>query len=380
MKKIKIIHILHSVGGVDTSLRVILNTIDSSKFENIVIHGTKDNSNFFDDSGNYVKEYTIPIERDINLVKDFQSIVKAYKIIKKEKPDLIHAHSAKGGLISNGLGYFLNSVTVLHTPQAYSFLSTNNRVKRRFLVFIERVLKNRNSILLASSNSELERGINEIKYNNSKTALFNNCISPITLDPELSDISSHNLPAEYICTVGRPSYQKNIEMMIEVLREIKKEIPNIHLVIMGVGVVSPNTENVKRLIKAYGLESNTTMIEWIQRERIFHIVSKSKLYISTARYEGLPYAIIESLSLSKAIVATDCDGNRDLVSDGENGFLIDSDAINLMSEKTIELIQNGSKRLEFEKRSLQIFNQKFNLDKNIKDLEDLYSGYCVKQQ
>jgi hypothetical protein len=48
-----------------------------------------------------------------------------------------------------------------------------------------------------------------------------------------------------------------------------------------------------------------------------------------------------------------------------------------MSKKTIELIQNDSKRLEFEKNSLQIFNQKFNLDKNIKYLEEVYSGYCV---
>lgn len=380
MSRKKIIHILHSVGGVDTSLRVLLKSIDSSKFENIVIHGTKDNSKFLDDSGNYVDEYKIPIERDINFIKDFKSIVKAYKIIKKEKPDLIHAHSAKGGLISNGLGYFLKSVTVLHTPQAYSFLSTNNKIKRYFLVFIERLLKNKNSILLASSNSELERGIDEVKYKKSKTALFNNSISPIVLNPEFRDISSHKLPAEYICTVGRPSYQKNIEMMIEVLKEVKKEIPNIHLVIMGVGVVSPNTENVKRLIKAYGLESNTTMIEWIQRERIFHIVSKSKLYISTARYEGLPYAIIESLSLSKSIIATDCDGNRDLVRDGENGFLVDTDAISVMSDKIIGLIKNDSKRLEFEKKSLQIFNQEFNLDKNISDLEAFYTSCCVNQQ
>jgi glycosyltransferase involved in cell wall biosynthesis len=295
MDRIKIIHILHSVGGVDTSLRVLIKSIDSSKFENIVVHGKKDNSNFFDDSNNYVKEYELPIERDINLINDLKSIIKAWKIIKREKPDLIHAHSAKGGLISNIVGFFLTSETVLHTPQAYSFLSTNNKIKRRVLVLIERLLKNRKSILLASSNSELDRGIREVRYNKSKTALFNNCISPIKLDPKFSDLSSHNLPMEYICTVGRPSYQKNIEMMIEVLKEIKKSIPNIHLVIMGVGLVSPNTENVKRLIKANGLESNTTMIEWIERERIFHIISKSKLYISTARYEGLPYAVIESL-------------------------------------------------------------------------------------
>nr|WP_321229352.1 glycosyltransferase [uncultured Psychroserpens sp.] len=378
MSRKKIVHILHSVGGVDTSLRVILESIDSSKFENIVIHGTKDNSGFIDDSNNAIKEYAIPIERNINLIKDFRSIIKAWKIIKKEKPDLIHAHSAKGGLVGNILGFFLNSITVLHTPQAYSFLSTKNKTKRNVYILIERILKNKNSILLASSNSELERGINEVKYKKSKTELFNNCISPIRLNAEFSDLASYNLSKEYICTVGRPSYQKNIEMMIEVLLEVKKTIPNIHLVIMGVGVVSPNTENVKRLIKKHNLENNMTLIEWIQREKIFHIVSQSKLYISTARYEGLPYAIIESLSLSKSIVATNCDGNRDLIKDGENGFLLKPNDVNLMSDKIIELIQDDTKRHEFEKKSLEIFNQKFNLNKNIKNLEEIYLKYSAK--
>ena len=350
--------------------------MDASKFEHIVIHGTKDCSSFIDATNTAAKEYKIPIERDIHFIKDFKSILQAYKIVKKEKPDLIHAHSAKGGLIGNTIGFFIDGIKVLHTPQAYSFLSTKNRLKRYFLVFIERILKNRNSILLASSNSELERGLNEVKYKRSKTALFNNCISPVILNSKFSDLSSYNLPTEYICTVGRPSYQKNIEMMIEVLREIVKEMPDIHLVIMGVGIVSPNTENVKRLIKKYGLESNTTMIDWIEREKIFHIVSKSKLYITTARYEGLPYAVIESLSLSKAIVATDCDGNRDLVIDQKNGFLLELDAVELMSNRIIELIKNDSIRLKFEDNSQKIFNERFNLDKNIKDLETLYFSHC----
>ena len=128
----------------------------------------------------------------------------------------------------------------------------------------------------------------------------------------------------------------------------------------------------------HNLENNTTLIEWIQREKIFHIVSQSKLYISTARYEGLPYAIIESLSLSKSIVATNCDGNRDLIKDGENGFLLKPNDVNLMSDKIIELIQDDTKRHEFEKKSLEIFNQEFNLNKNIKNLEEIYLKYSAK--
>ncbi|MFD2917022.1 glycosyltransferase [Psychroserpens luteus] len=376
MSRKKIVHILHSIGGVDTSLRMILDNIDASKFESIIIHGKKDNSNFYDSSNNRLKEYFLPIERDISPIKDIKSIFQARKIIFQEKPDLIHAHSAKGGVIGNILGKLFKSITVFHTPQAYSFLSAESPLKRKIYVLIERLVKSKNSVLLASSNSELERGIKEIKYKKEETLLFDNCIAPIKLNPEFSDISNYNLPENYICTVGRPSYQKNIEMMIEVLRNVKDEIPDIHLVIMGIGVVSPNTESVKSLIKKYKLEANTTLIEWTERERIFHIVSGSKFYLSTARYEGLPYAIIEGLSLSKATVATNCDGNKDLIIDDYNGYLVGQEDVETFANRVITLYNSDTLKDKFEKNALQLFQNKFNLENNIKNLEQIYLDFC----
>ena len=74
MKKIKIAHILHCVGGVEVSLRLILKNIDSNKFENIVIHGERDtDSNFTDDKNNIIKDYKIPVFRDVSFVNDLKS-------------------------------------------------------------------------------------------------------------------------------------------------------------------------------------------------------------------------------------------------------------------------------------------------------------------
>lgn len=375
MSKIKIVHILHSIGGVDTSLRVILENIDSSTIENIIVHGKKDNQDFFDKSNKRLKDYKLPIERNISPFKDISSIISAWKIIKREKPDIIHGHSAKGGIVANVVGRFFRNTIVLHTPQAYSFLSAENKYIRKIYIVIERLVRSKKSVLLASSQSELDRGVKEIHYPKEQTVLFNNCIAPIKLNPEFSDLTNYRLPKDFICTVGRPSYQKNIEMMIEVIRKVKEVIPNIYLVVMGVGVVSPNTENVKALITKYNLESNVKLIDWTERERIFHIISKSKFYLSTARYEGLPYAILESLSLSKAIIATDCDGNRDVVVDNYNGFLIEENNVDLFANKTIQLYNSDQLRHNFEKNSIKLSLEQFNLENNIKQLEQIYKEF-----
>lgn len=370
MEKVKVAHILDSVGGVEVYLRLITENLNPNHIENIIIHKcNSEKRNYLDNSKQPIKEFNIDIQREINLIKDTRSIWQTIKILKKEKPDLIHAHSAKGGIIGRIASLFYK-VNVLHTPHAYSYLSSNNAFKRKVFLLIESYFTKLNSYLLATSNSEIERGISEVGYKPNKTILFNNSILPIKITK--SELTDFNLPEEFICTVGRPSYQKNIEMMVEVIKILKETKPNIQLVVMGVGEYSPNIESVKNLIKKHNLENNITLISWIDRMKILEIIAMSKLYISTSRYEGLPYSIIESLALSKSCVVTNCDGNRDLVKDGYNGFLIDNFNVKEMSMKINTILDDDLLRLNFEQNSFNSFNNEFNLEKNISKLEDIY--------
>lgn len=376
MNRIKIIHILNSVGGVDVSLRLILENIDSSKFESIVIHGKADtNIPYLDNLGNPIKDFKLPIQRNINPIRDFNAIRKACSIVKKEQPNLIHAHSAKGGVIAKIITSFLK-IPVLHTPQAYSFLSAQNYLKKKLFLEIEKWFIGPNNKILASSISEQNRAIYQVGYTKDNVLLFNNCINPITKIEPLS--ISKTWPDNYICSVGRPSFQKNIELMLEVLAEIKLTINNIHLVLMGVGYHAPNLEVVSKKIKQLQLQENITLLEWTSREDIFNIIRASKLYLTTARYEGLPYSVIESLALGKPIVATDADGNRDLVEDEYNGRLIFNENISELANAVIEIVKSDKKTSEFSKNSLKMFEDKFDITKKIDKLEQIYFNNIKK--
>lgn len=370
MNRIKIIHILNSVGGVDVSLRLILENIDCTKFESIIIHGEEDTKTpYTDNQGQPVKDYKLPIQRDIKLLKDFKTIIKTLKIVKIEEPDLIHAHSAKGGIIAKSIAIFYK-IPVLHTPQAYSYLSANNKIKRNIYLFVEKLFSYTNNKILASSNSERNRAINEVGYKPENCLLFNNSIEPIKTVKELS--IPKTWPDNYICSVGRPSYQKNIELMLDVLYEIKKHKKNIHLVLMGVGFHAPNLEDVKTKIKNLKLNDNITLLEWTTRDDIFNIVKHSDLYLTTARYEGLPYAVIESLALGKPVVATDADGNRDLINNNENGYLIKGNDVKGLANSVLKIINDPLISDTFSKNALQLFYKKFDIQSNIYNLEKIY--------
>lgn len=374
--KFKVVHVLHSVGGVEVYLRLLSNNIDNEKIEFVIIQQEDSNRPVFTyKDGKQIVDYKIPIQREINLFKDVLCVIKTIKILFKEKPNVIHAHSAKGGIIARVASLFYN-VPVLHTPHAYSYLSAESEIKRKLFLFIERVFRRINSFLLATSDSERQRGIENVGYKKEKTFVFHNSIKPIEEILELEDLKKEfNLPERYICTVGRPSFQKNIEMMVQVLFELKKSIEDIHLVIMGVGEYSPRKESIEKLILELGLDENVTLVNWIEREKILSIIKGSKLYISTSRYEGLPYSIIESLALGKACVVTKCDGNKDLIQTGINGYVIDQGNIREMVDKIENLYMNDEIRKNFERMSFKIFLQNYNIEKNIYLIENLYQKF-----
>lgn len=142
--------------------------------------------------------------------------------------------------------------------------------------------------------------------------------------------------------------------------------------ILGVGHHADHLKQVENLIAELNLKSKVTLLNWTTREDVLNIISKSKLYLSTARYEGLPYSIIESLALSIPSVVSDCDGNRDLILNDYNGYCVKENNTIEFSQKINTLLQDEKLYNEFSKNARETFEKHHNIYKTIKDLESIY--------
>jgi hypothetical protein len=96
-----------------------------------------------------------------------------------------------------------------------------------------------------------------------------------------------------------------------------------------------------------------------------NIINDSKFYISTARYEGLPYSIIESLALSKPCLVSNCDGHVDLIKDGFNGFVVSDENIDTYVEKALYLLSDEKALKQFSNNAFTSFNEDYNISKNM---------------
>ena len=379
----KILHIGNLKSGIDTYVRNTV-ALASDKFEFAIVNGADDNSMPYMRHGKQVKTYSIDMYRALNPVKDMKAVMQAIKIIKKEKPDLVHCHSAKGGVIGRFAAFFTGT-KVAYTAHAFSFLSAESAKKKQIFLLLEKIAK-LNSYLLACSGSERELGIKVVGFKEKKAFAWNNAVPDadkgLTRISQVSQISSQknetsDLPVpkageRYITSIGRPSYQKNPLFMVEVAHGIHLKHPDIKFYLLGVGFYSPMLEDMKKLIHQYDMDDTFYLLPWLSHEETLKYVKGSMLYFMTSLYEGLPISVIEAMSLGKAVVASDVLGNKDCVKDGYNGYLLPLKE-EVFVEKMNDLIENDEKRKEMEKNSRSYFETDFFIDNRIKALEDIYT-------
>ena len=360
----KVLHVGQMIGGLGVYIRNTVTYI-SDEFEFVIVHGETDNSKPVMKNGKEVKEYTISLYRKLNPLKDLKGLIQVIRIIQKEKPDIIHCHSAKGGFIGRMAG-FLTRTKTFYTPHAFSFLSTQNKIKKQIYLVLEKMAK-LNSFLLACSESEKELGMEQVHYKEKRAYVWSNSVP----DAQTVPPSGLKETSPYICYIGRPSYQKNPFFLVNVIREVHKAYPDIRFYILGVGYYSPDLEQMKRMITQYQLENTIELFPWLNHNETMGYVKNALFYLTTSRYEGLPLAVIEAMSLGKCIVASDVLGNKDCVKDGYNGYLLPLQE-NLFAKKIIELIEHPDLTETFGKNSRLLFEKDFLIQNRIPYLEVIY--------
>ena len=363
----KILHIGQMIGGLDVYIRnsIIYNKVESNEY--VIVCGKDDKHQPVVRKGNVVKEYPISLFRSLNPVNDLKALIEAVKIIKKEKPDVIHCHSAKGGIIGRTAGW-ITGVKTFYTPHAFSFLCTSSKAKRWVFLMIERLTRFK-TYVLACSESEQEMAITEVGYDESHALVWHNAVPDASLEKgKVVDVSE-----PYACYIGRPCYQKNPLFLLDVIKKVKDKGCSLKYILLGVGYHSPELDAMKAKMHVLGLEDTIRLEPWISHADCQEFVRKSLFYISTALYEGLPLAVIEAMANGKAIIASDVVGNKDCVRDGANGFLLPLDA-GAYAEKIIQLVNNPTLRMEMEKKSRELFLSNFFIENRILFLQQIYES------
>jgi glycosyltransferase involved in cell wall biosynthesis len=296
-------------------------------------------------------------QRSIDPLKDLFALAELYKILRRLKHknlvDAVHLHSSKSGLLGRAACRMAGISNVFYTPNGASFLSAQNKLARYFYQQLEKVGYRLGGNVVCCSASELEEymklGINAGYINNG-----------ITIRQDKKPVGNDGREKFRIVTSGRIEKQKN-PSLFNAIASYFEDLDQIEFVWIGDG-------QYKKLFTA----KNIKVTGWVSNKEVYDYVQGSHIYLSTSRYEGLSFAVLEALALKKPVLLSNCTGNTDIVKKGLNGDLFDNASGAIL--KILQYYNNREMLDVMGNFSAEICKTEFDVKKNFKTYRELYAG------
>lgn len=245
---------------------------------------------------------------------DLLNFVEIRRIVKKINPDIIHLHSAKSGFIGRW-AINMTKYQVLYTPHGYPFLKLDDPVlRRKIYYYLEKAAAKKGGFTICCSKGEWEISrkvtLNSMYINNGIELQQKNFP-----EPRFPNLDSDSFK---IATMGRICVQKQPHRF----QQIAVRHPGHHFLWIGDGELREELQS-----------DNIEITGWTDQNDALKCLNESDIFVLLSAWEGLPIALLEAMYLKKICIVAPIPGMREVICDGEDGFLCDS------AERFAEILQ-----------------------------------------
>lgn len=382
VRKKKILRIVTrlNIGGVSLNVSNLAKHLPENMYETKVVHGLLgsdegDMSYVFDG----IDKIFIPtLQRELNIVNDIKTFIEIVKIIKRYKPDIVHTHTAKAGLLGRIAAKICGVKIIIHTFHGNVFSGYFNKKKTEFFKLLERICALCSTKIIAISKTQKEDLIN---YGIAKTSKIE--VIPLGFDfskviPENDyktdfrdrfDLSKDDI---LIGIIGRVVPIKNHIMFINIAEKVLYAFDKkVKFIVVGDGELKRTLEDevLKRDLSSKIIFTGYT-------NNLKEIYNELSYVMLTSKNEGTPVAIIEALANKKITFATNVGGIADFIENGISGFYFDLADENRFAEKMIEVLKkHGSIELnKIKENGYSVAMEKFSYKRLINDIDKLYTN------
>lgn len=294
---------------------------------------------------------------------DISAIRRIRRQIKFLKPDIIHTHGTRGGVLGR-LAAINLGIPVLYTEHLWTKqFRLDNRILNFFHYFSNWFLDMFTSLNIAVSGAVKEFLVSSGITYPEKVVIIYNGIEPIKEEAEvLKD------PKEIkLVSVGTLNAQKGMQYLIQAMPKVLKEFPDVNLEIVGSG---PYKNHLEKLVKKLKLNKNVKFAGFLPD--IPKHLAKFDIYIQPSLSESFGLAIVQAMGVGMPVVATETGGIPEVVTMGKTGILVPPQSPKSLSEAILELIRDPKMARKMGETGRKDARLKFSLDDMITELEQVY--------
>lgn len=342
-------------------------------YENLLISGVRDYLDARADHLPATRHVNVEdMVRPINPIKDLKALIKIYRLLRKERPSAVYTHSSKAGILGRWAAFFAGVPVRVHTIHGYGITPLQSWPLRMLLLAAERMTSLITTHFVAVSQASIQKGLKWRLFRPEKVTLIRSGIElerfrRVRIDKEEKKRQLGLPPhSPVVGTVACFKPQKAPFDFVRAASIIASRMPRVNFIMVGDGQLRPKAEE---LAGQLGLEGKIFFLGW--REDVEEIMATFDLFMLSSLWEGLPRVLPEACALGLPCVATWVDGNKEIIRDGYNGFLVPPSRPDLLAEAALKILQNPSLRKLFSQRAKKV-SEEFSKERMIEDYLKLH--------
>lgn len=326
----------------------------------------------------------VPVKNVPHLIRTISPFhdIKAYeelrKILNEYKPDVVHTHSAKAGILGRAAAQALSPrPVVVHSVHGAPFYPYQNVFVREFYKNCERWAAKRCDAIICVADAMTELMVNaRIAPREKFTTVYSGMdTEPFLNSAPLRDATRtrYGLKDEHIVVgkIARLFRLKGHEFVIDAAVSIVQRVPNIRFLFVGDGIL---TAVHRRRIARLGLEKYFLFAGLVKPEEIPAHIAAMDIVVHTSLREGLARVLPQALLCGKPVISYDVDGAREVVLNGETGILLPPQSVNELANAVVSLAENPALRRQMGQTGQQKFARQFDRRSMTEQIRKIYQS------
>jgi glycosyltransferase involved in cell wall biosynthesis len=381
MSKVRIIHIqvLPILSGVQKAMLDVLVRLDRRKYDiTVLCHSEGELTEVLRQK--QIKYVILPeLRREINPYFDLLAFLKLYRLFKKQKYDLVHTHSTKPGIVGRLAAKAAGVRCIVHTVQGFAFHERSSKMKVRVIALLEKIAGMAcHKVIFVNNQDRIVATQLKIVPAYKMMTIYNG----IDLSPYVNgngtfnkrDLRGSEVVGPIVGMVARLWKQKAPQYFIQSIPTVLQEFPSAKFLVIGDG---PLQSKLEKMCERLGIRKNVLFMGW--RKDVLDLLKIMDVFVLSSLWEGLPISILEAMSASKPVVATDIKGNNELVVHGKTGFLVEPRNAKQIAESVLKLLRDRSLARRIGQSGFARVQQYFEISRTVEQVNDLYDSLLSKK-
>jgi glycosyltransferase involved in cell wall biosynthesis len=370
------------VGGAQEAAIYACAFVDRDAFPSVLVTGPQTGSE--GDLRGLAGQFGVPIievsslVREIVPLRDTRALRDLRRVLRDCKPDIVHTHSSKAGLLGRLAARRERVPAIVHTVHGWSFHDHMSPLKRTAYMRLERRAARWTDRIITVSTLDRAKGLAAHIGSDSQYSMIHelNDLARYSRDEQARSAarSSLGVPSGsfVVGTVGRFSDQKDPQTWMRCASLVAAREPDARFVMVGDGDLRVETEH---LAAELGL-ADRLLITGIRTD-VPWILPAFDVLLLTSRWEGLPLVIPQAMASGVAVVASAVDGNREVVRHGDNGLLAPPADPDALADAVLRL-RDAELADRLVAAGLETARD-FSLEHTIRQLEQVYAE-CIREK